>query len=63
MNTIFKVFGMTQLGVEPKSTSSEAGALSTRPSGQPSMLGVMLLITLQVTILLMLKFMTPLETF
>ena len=31
VNTIFKVFGLTGVGVEPKSTVSVADVLSTRP--------------------------------
>ena len=32
MNTKFKVIGLTQLGIKPKSTATEADALTTRPS-------------------------------
>ena len=32
MNTNFKVIGLTPLGIKPKSTASEADALTTRPS-------------------------------
>ena len=32
MNTNFKVISLTRLGTKPKSTDSEADALTTRPS-------------------------------
>ena len=32
MNTNFKVIGLTQLEINPKSTAPEADALTTRPS-------------------------------
>ena len=32
MNTNFKVIGLTQLGIKPKSTAPEADALTTQPS-------------------------------
>ena len=34
MNTNFKVIGLTQFGIKPKSTAPEADALTTRPSEQ-----------------------------
>ena len=35
MNTNFKVIGLTQLGIEPKSTAPEANAVTARPSELP----------------------------
>ena len=39
MNTNFKVIGLTRLGIKTQSTTSEADALTARPSGSELLIG------------------------